>query len=416
MAGNSPNIAYIWTGLEQNNLWTSPTNWKLNDNTVPENYPGQNTTNDIVLLTDNVNTDVILTPIDVNELTLTISQLVTNKCNFVIDEGVSLTISSELQSPVIGNDSILTVNGTLIANALYIGTDEIDDGNGNITQATIGTLQGIGTITTSKGNVVINSRGILYQLNSFTQNTLNISNNSLDIYGTMNVNIFDYGNNSDPGLYDHVSTDTYTLGVESKLNIDDSKSETTAIKNKSYQIIAGSNPDSDIFNTYASDSWNIELDELGLSIVNLQCLTETTDILTPNGYVNITLLNANDEVVTDDGRHVKIKKITSSNIISSKYNCPYIVPANSISQNYPPQEIRLSRSHLIKFNDKWVCPKTIKKFKRDTSKNIIKYFHVELENYVTDNLVINGGAIVESLGNKSHTLENKKRFKNLYIF
>ena len=58
--------------------------------------------------------------------------------------------------------------------------------------------------------------------------------------------------------------------------------------------------------------------------------------------------------------------------------------------------------------------KNLNKFKIDKSKNIVKYYHIQLENYKTDNLIINNGLIVESLGNGSQedTNEWDKREKN----
>jgi hypothetical protein len=48
----------------------------------------------------------------------------------------------------------------------------------------------------------------------------------------------------------------------------------------------------------------------------------------------------------------------------------------------------------------------------------IKYYHIKLENYISDHLVINNGVVVESLGNyptdtinHEYNKENKKRLK-----
>ena len=45
--------------------------------------------------------------------------------------------------------------------------------------------------------------------------------------------------------------------------------------------------------------------------------------------------------------------------------------------------------------------KNLSVFKKDKSEEVINYYHIQLENYATDNLVINGGLVVESLGNGS---------------
>jgi hypothetical protein len=53
--------------------------------------------------------------------------------------------------------------------------------------------------------------------------------------------------------------------------------------------------------------------------------------------------------------------------------------------------------------------------------NTIKYYHIKLENYITDHLVINNGVVVESLGNhpsdiyyNEYSKESMKRLRCKY--
>jgi hypothetical protein len=53
--------------------------------------------------------------------------------------------------------------------------------------------------------------------------------------------------------------------------------------------------------------------------------------------------------------------------------------------------------------------------------NTIKYYHIKLENYITDHLVINNGVVVESLGNhpsdiynNHYSKESKLRLRKKY--
>ena len=157
--------------------------------------------------------------------------------------------------------------------------------------------------------------------------------------------------------------------------------------------------------------------QLLLTVTNdLVCLTSDTIILKPNGYTKITDLNKGNFVITDDNRKVQIKEIYKSKFKSNKNTNPYIIPKNSIGPNYPPEEVKLSRGHLIKYHDKWILPKSAGIFKQDTSKDIIEYYHIQLENYEIDNLVINGGTIVESLSDKNSSEIYKKRCKKLFKF
>ena len=130
------------------------------------------------------------------------------------------------------------------------------------------------------------------------------------------------------------------------------------------------------------------------------CLFEDTEVLTPSGYVSVKTLQEGDLVTTSDGRSSHIKRIWSSHMPLQQEFLPIIIPANSIAENYPPKDCRLSKWHLINFNGNWISPhKNEHIFKYDRDVKTIKYYHLELENYFTDHLVINGGLIVESLGN-----------------
>ena len=133
---------------------------------------------------------------------------------------------------------------------------------------------------------------------------------------------------------------------------------------------------------------------------NFYCLFEDTEVLTPSGYVSVKSLQEGDLVTTSDGRSSHIKRIWSSNMPLQEQYYPMIILANSIAENYPPKDCRLSKWHLINFNGNWIGPyKNEHIFKYDRDVKSIKYYHLELENYFTDHLVINGGLVVESLGN-----------------
>jgi hypothetical protein len=145
---------------------------------------------------------------------------------------------------------------------------------------------------------------------------------------------------------------------------------------------------------------------------NIPCLTEDTIILTPNGYVKIDSLRKNDFVLTDDNRIIKIVEIFEKIVKCTIDTYPCIVPKNSIAENYPQKDFKISQGHLIKYGNTWILPKN--KFKLDTKVDQIKYYHIQLENYKTDHLVINNGVVVESFGKKfSDSVEYCKRINIL---
>jgi hypothetical protein len=128
----------------------------------------------------------------------------------------------------------------------------------------------------------------------------------------------------------------------------------------------------------------------------IPCLTEDTIILTPFGYKNVKELNKNDYVLTSDNRRVRIVNIYKTIVAGKTETYPYIIPRNSITANYPRIDTRLSGGHLIYYNNRWIHPRFCKMFNQDRNEKVIKYYHVELENYSRDHLVINNGLIVES--------------------
>jgi len=150
------------------------------------------------------------------------------------------------------------------------------------------------------------------------------------------------------------------------------------------------------------------------------CLYKDTLVLTPNGYVCVTDLKIGDYVITSDNRKSRIKNIYKNIVEGNNKTCPYIIKANSIDNNYPPIDTRISRGHLIKFNDNWIHPKkNAHIFDQDLSLKSVEYYHIHLENYITDHLVVNNGLIVESyIGSKMYTKnvnEYNKRLKESII-
>ncbi len=148
------------------------------------------------------------------------------------------------------------------------------------------------------------------------------------------------------------------------------------------------------------------------------CLLHDTNILTPNGYIKVQFLKKGDFVVTSDNRTVEIKDVFCKNVVGTKHTYPYKIPKNSIDENYPSEDVMISPIHLIKVantDDKWIMPMKFKGFCQDTTMNQFIYYHIQLENFTTDHLVISGGLIVESKTNDSLSdkLEWKTRLTKL---
>jgi hypothetical protein len=169
-----------------------------------------------------------------------------------------------------------------------------------------------------------------------------------------------------------------------------------------------------VYIIYIRNTGSYNITTVTLTVTNngpVPCLTDDTNVLTPNGYVNVTELKIDDYVITSINRKVKITDIhkTIVNSQNSKNNYPCIIPQNSIGPNYPPEEFRISQDHLIKYKDFWIRPKDF--FDLDTSCDIIKYYHIKLQNYNRDHLVINNGIVVESLAHNSIQYKTRLRTK-----
>lgn len=168
---------------------------------------------------------------------------------------------------------------------------------------------------------------------------------------------------------------------------------------------------------YSTGSYNFTT--VTLTVGDLPCLTDNTTVLTPNGYIDISKLSIGDNVITSDNRIVEIKNIYKSRTIGNDKSYPCIVPKNSIGPNYPSETFKISQGHLIQYNNsssiRWIYPR--KYFKLDKSEKVINYYHIKLENYITDHLVINNGVIVESLGDNSinNIKESKLRLRKTHL-
>lgn len=126
---------------------------------------------------------------------------------------------------------------------------------------------------------------------------------------------------------------------------------------------------------------------------NIPCLTDSCNILTPKGYVNVTFLKEGDVITTPDNRNLPIiKKLkTISKIKSNK------IKAHQYGNNKPIIDTFISDNHRYKINGKWLIPKKQNLDKNQTINNI--YYHIKLPNYSTDHLIVNE-LIMESWNGK----------------
>jgi hypothetical protein len=141
---------------------------------------------------------------------------------------------------------------------------------------------------------------------------------------------------------------------------------------------------------------------------NVVCLHSSTKILTKDGYQKISTLNEGDYVITSSGKESRITKVVITKIINNNSKILLSIPEGAISPNYPSEEILLSYGHSVllepeKGNEgKWMMATNLPKYYPNVIYPEIEepfvMYNLHLENFFDDNLVVNNGFIVESLG------------------
>ena len=136
------------------------------------------------------------------------------------------------------------------------------------------------------------------------------------------------------------------------------------------------------------------------------CILGTTKVKTTDGFIEASKLKNNTIIVTHDNRKVPIVNIYASDITTSEKNSPYIIPAHYFTRNYPKKKFMISPLHAVATNKKaleWFIPREHgQKLKRMQYGEKIKYYHIELPNWLTDHLVLEGETLVESYGVNFH--------------
>lgn len=143
----------------------------------------------------------------------------------------------------------------------------------------------------------------------------------------------------------------------------------------------------------------------------LECIFEKSRVLTPNGYIKVEQLHDGDDIIVSDGRIVPITKMHKKSVLPFEKNFPCEILAGTFAENYPPEDIIISPLHAVRINNKWFLTalmsdyeskllKPIKKINpiEGTNEKFLNYYCLQMPNYLTDYLVINGGCVVESYG------------------
>jgi hypothetical protein len=159
----------------------------------------------------------------------------------------------------------------------------------------------------------------------------------------------------------------------------------------------------------------ILINQIGAS--GVPCFVSGTRIMTPTGERLVEDLRSGDMIVSADGRIIPATVYSTNIAKTTQENAPYLIPANAFSANFPPQDIILSPKHAIQSRKGvWEIPQfaesRYRAIKKTNIGEAVEYFHIELPNFFTDNLIANG-SVCESLGSKAQAQLNGKA---LYTF
>jgi hypothetical protein len=135
----------------------------------------------------------------------------------------------------------------------------------------------------------------------------------------------------------------------------------------------------------------------------IPCIPAGQLIRTLKGDVAVETVKSGDSILTPDGRSVVVKVLKSTALAMKQY-APYLIPAHTFRPGYPKKDIQLSPHHKIQIGpDLWLSAEKASKMypliKQLVSDSLVRYFHFETPDFLTDDLIVEG-SIVESYGTK----------------
>jgi hypothetical protein len=140
------------------------------------------------------------------------------------------------------------------------------------------------------------------------------------------------------------------------------------------------------------------------------CFVAGTRILTPTGEKLVEDLRSGDIVLTADGRKLPATIYSTKISKTTNNNAPYLIKAGAFGST-PSKDLYVSGKHAIQSKkDIWQIPEFSSSAKQVMIGSPVEYYHIELPNYFTDNLIANG-IVAESLANNQID-----RTKSIYIY
>ena len=130
------------------------------------------------------------------------------------------------------------------------------------------------------------------------------------------------------------------------------------------------------------------------------CFAPGTRVLTAVGYKAVETLSTEDKIVSADGRALPFRRYKFT-VAATEKSAPFLIKKNAFG-TVPTADVRLSPIHTFQTRKNvWQTPrvaaKTNDKVVQENVGAEVTYYHIELPNYFTDNIV-SEGLVVESFG------------------
>lgn len=181
------------------------------------------------------------------------------------------------------------------------------------------------------------------------------------------------------------------------------------------------------YSEYISSGWTLEMSAGAIYTLirgpienntdSLPCFPAGTKVQTTSGPVPVEHLTSSHQILTADGRAVTFKLYKTEISKTTQATAPYTIPAHTFAHNSPVADLTLSPLHAVQMRPGlWHIPKyAAKQYSKITQPTIgapTTYYHIELPNYFTDN-IITEGTVVESFGaNQTKGLQTVYRYNS----
>ena len=136
------------------------------------------------------------------------------------------------------------------------------------------------------------------------------------------------------------------------------------------------------------------------------CFLGDTPILTPSGYTPIHRIHEGGFVITADGRAVRVRRVLKKKHMLDSRAYPYIIAKGMFGAL---QDIAISPNHEVHVPGKGMMKACALDLERKQMRKPFHYYNLELENWVTDNLVA-AGVECESLAPTERIVLTKAEF------